>query len=75
MLTGKYSEFYKQICKYIPPEKIYTDELKTLAYGIDAGFYRLVPKIVIKASSEEEIIKILSLSKEFIGCIKIIKGI
>lgn len=64
MLSGKYTEFYNLISKHISKERIYTDELRTLAYGTDAGFYRLIPKIVIKARDEEEIIKIVTTAKE-----------
>jgi D-lactate dehydrogenase len=62
MLTGNYSVFYDEIKNIIPIKNIFTDDLRTLAYGTDAGFYRLIPKIVIKADSEEEIIKILNIS-------------
>ncbi len=64
MLTDKYSDFFNQISETISKDRIFTDELRTLAYGTDAGFYRLIPKIVIKANSEEEIITILTLAKK-----------
>ncbi len=38
----------------------YTDELRRLAWGTDAGFYRLVPKKVILSENEEEVRSILS---------------
>jgi len=63
MLNGKYSEFYNLVSSFIPEERLITDELRTLAYGTDAGFYRLIPQIIIKADTEEEIIKILAASK------------
>ncbi|MFN2355949.1 MAG: FAD-binding oxidoreductase, partial [Desulfopila sp.] len=37
---------------------------KTLAYGTDASFYRLVPKIVIQSDSEAEIREILAAAGE-----------
>jgi len=64
MLNVQYLKFYNHILKIIPAERIFTDELKTLAYGTDAGFYRLIPQIVIKAETEEEIVSILQYSKE-----------
>lgn len=64
MLTEKYSEFFNQISETISKDRIFTDELRTLAYGTDAGFYRLIPKIVIKANFEEEIINIVTLAKK-----------
>ncbi len=38
----------------------YTDDLRRLAWGTDAGFYRLVPKKVILSENEEEVRSILS---------------
>ena len=35
----------------VPDARVYTDPLRTLAYGTDASFYRLVPKIVVKVPS------------------------
>lgn len=45
---------------FIPLERIYTDELRTIAWGTDASEYRLTPKIVIRAKDEEEVSRILS---------------
>ena len=39
----------------IPPERLITDPLRLLAYGTDASLYRLIPKIVVKAESEQEV--------------------
>lgn len=61
MLSGKYSQFHKELLNFLPEDRIFTDELRTLAYGTDAGFYRLIPEVVIKAEWEEEIVKILKL--------------
>lgn len=55
MLTGKYSDLYDILVRQIDKARIYHDPLYTLAYGTDASFYRLVPKIVIKALDENEI--------------------
>ena len=51
MLEGNYRRFYNEISKNISEKFIYTDKLHTLAYGTDASFYRLLPKIVIKAQN------------------------
>ncbi|WP_321469406.1 FAD-binding and (Fe-S)-binding domain-containing protein [Halarcobacter sp.] len=64
MLEGKYQDFYKQISKQIDTKKIFTDKLHTLAYGTDASFYRLIPKIVIKTDTSKEVEDILKLSNE-----------
>jgi len=39
--------FLNQISQLIPSERIYTDAMRRLAWGTDAGFYRLIPQIVI----------------------------
>jgi len=59
MLTGKYKALYQQLTMAIDPKRIYHDPLHTLAYGTDASFYRLIPKIVIKAKDEKEVSLIL----------------
>ena len=59
MLSEKYSQFYDDLSTFIPVQRRFTDPLRTLAYGTDASFYRLIPKIVIKADSEAEVSRIL----------------
>ncbi len=59
MLTGKYSDLYDRLARQIDKKRIYHDPLYTLAYGTDASFYRLIPKIVIKTINENEISLIL----------------
>jgi D-lactate dehydrogenase len=61
-LSQKYMEFYEVISNIIPKNRIYTDPLKTVCFGHDASFYKLVPKIVIICNSSEEIREILFLS-------------
>jgi len=55
MITGKYEEYYKELLKRIPKERLMHDSLSTLAFGVDASFYRLIPKLVIKVHNEEEL--------------------
>lgn len=62
MLEKKYQNFYDEIIKKIKKEKIFTDKLHTLAYGTDASFYRLIPKIVIKTDNAKEVQDIIELS-------------
>jgi D-lactate dehydrogenase len=64
MLDTKYQEFYNQISTKLPKENIFTDKLHTLAYGTDASFYRLIPKIVIKTDNSKEVEEIIKLSNE-----------
>lgn len=54
--------FLQEAKQFIPQERIYTDELRRLAWGTDAGFYRLIPQIVIRSEREEEISRLLKLA-------------
>ena len=62
MLSGNYNRFYNELITFIPSARLITDPLRTLAYGTDASFYRLIPQIVIKADSEAEVSRILQAS-------------
>jgi D-lactate dehydrogenase len=53
--------FLKGITKFIPAERIYTDEMRRLAWGTDAGFYRLLPQIVIRSADEQEVSRLLAI--------------
>lgn len=59
MLSGKYKELYQQLTPVINPKRIFYDPLHTLAYGTDASFYRLIPKLVIKTLDEKEVSHII----------------
>ena len=62
MLESRYQKFYDEISTKISKDKIFTDKLHTLAYGTDASFYRLIPKIVIKTDNAKEVQDIIELS-------------
>ena len=47
--------FLNEISTFIPRKRIYTDELRRLAWGTDAGFYRMIPQIVIRSENEDEV--------------------
>jgi D-lactate dehydrogenase len=65
MLTGEYKKFYEEIQSDIEKSRLYTDDIRNLAYGTDAGFYRLTPKIVVRAQNEKEVTKALSLANKY----------
>ena len=62
MKQSNYMAFLQEAKQFIPQERIYTDELHRLAWGTDAGFYRLIPQIVIRSEGEEEISRLLKLA-------------
>lgn len=59
MLPEKYEIFHKKIAETISEKNIITDTLRTITYGTDASFYRLIPKIVINVENEKEVQLIL----------------
>ena len=58
--TRDYDALAARLAANVPPERLIRDPLRTLAYGTDASFYRLIPQIVIKADNEAEVIAILA---------------
>ena len=64
-MEQKYLNFKNDISQFIPSDRIYTDELRRFAWGTDAGFYRLVPRIVIRSMDEQEVSRILVTAKKF----------
>lgn len=59
-----YGTFLRKAERFIPRERIYTDELRRLAWGTDAGFYRLIPQMIIRSSNETEVSQLLKLSDQ-----------
>ena len=57
--------FLADLRQFIPSDRIYTDELRTLGWGTDASFYRQIPKVVIRSDGEEEISKIVKTCKKY----------
>lgn len=62
-LPKAYQEFYKEVTRFIPHQRVFIDPLYTLGFGIDASFYRLIPKVVVKVVSNEEMSEILKISQ------------
>lgn len=57
-----HSLFRKEISNFISKDRIYTDELRRFAWGTDAGFYRLVPQIVVRAKDEHEVARLMTVA-------------
>jgi len=58
-LSGEFQRFIQLIQLHIASERIITDPLRTLAYGTDASFYRLIPQVVVKVDNEQEVVELL----------------
>lgn len=65
MEKSNYMDFLREAYRFIPQERIYTDELRRLAWGTDAGFYRLIPQIIIRSKDEKEISRLLKLADSY----------
>jgi len=48
----------------LPGTRVITDPLRRLAYGTDASFYRLVPRVVLVVDSEAEVLGALAVCRE-----------
>ncbi|UVL08309.1 FAD-binding oxidoreductase [Pseudomonas rhodesiae] len=51
--------FLNDVAQLIPPNRRFDDPLSTLAFGTDASFYRLIPQLVIRVESEDEVVTLL----------------
>jgi len=56
------SAFLAAVERLIPQERRFDDPLSTLAFGTDASFYRLIPKLVIRVEAELEVVELLKLA-------------
>jgi len=57
-----YKSFLSELRKIVAHDRVYTDDLRLLTWGTDAGFYRMLPKIVVRSENESEVAQILALA-------------
>jgi D-lactate dehydrogenase len=55
-----YALLARSLAVVLPKARIATDRLRTLSYGTDASFYRLIPRIVVTVESEAEVIGVMA---------------
>ena len=58
------ANFNRKLGKIIPKGRRYTDPLRTLAWGTDAGFYRMIPQVVVRSKTEEEVSAVLKAAND-----------
>jgi len=63
MLPAPYDRVLAELQSVIPQSRLVTDPLRTLAYGTDASFYRLIPQIVALVETEEEVVRLLRITR------------
>jgi len=59
-LPPAYRRFWQEARAIVPSSALACDPVRTLAWGTDASFYRLVPKVVVKVRSEDEVVRLLA---------------
>ncbi|MBQ2032835.1 MAG: FAD-binding oxidoreductase, partial [Alistipes sp.] len=64
-MENRHLDFLNHIKSFIPSQRIYTDYLRRLAWGTDAGFYRLTPQIVVRSNEEQEVAEIIRAAARF----------
>ncbi|MBP1617541.1 MAG: 4Fe-4S ferredoxin [Bacteroidetes bacterium] len=65
MLPENYQQIRDEIGKVVDPKRIITNPLQLLAYGTDASFYRMIPKMVVQVHSEEEAVEVIRQANRF----------
>jgi D-lactate dehydrogenase len=64
-LPERWRRFHGAAARFLPPEALVCDPLRTLAFGTDASFYRLVPKLVVRVRTREEVQGLLAAARRF----------
>ncbi len=64
MLAEPYKALLERLSANIPQARLITDPLRTLAYGTDASFYRLVPELIVKVEDESETLAVIKACRE-----------
>jgi len=59
-LSAPYDTLLASVSSRIAADRLITGPLRLLAWGTDASFYRLVPKLAVVVESEEEMIFLLT---------------
>ncbi|WP_286233939.1 FAD-binding and (Fe-S)-binding domain-containing protein [Thalassotalea sediminis] len=60
--VNTFSTFLTALKGTLDDSQIITDKLQRYAFGTDASFYRLVPKLIIKIDNEQQLVDVMKLS-------------
>ena len=61
-LPPRYRQFHDAIRRFIDDSRIFCGRFETLQYGVDASFYRILPKLVVKVKTPQEVSEILQIA-------------
>jgi D-lactate dehydrogenase len=62
-LPEPHRRFFGEARRIVAQDRLFCDPLRTLAYGTDASFYRLVPKIVVRVRTIAEVQAVLAAAR------------
>jgi D-lactate dehydrogenase len=57
------SALIQALSRILPTRQVITDDLRRLAYGTDASFYRLIPEVIAVVENEEEVQALLQAAR------------
>jgi len=60
VLSAPYRHLQEELSAFLPSERLIVDPLRLLAWGTDASFYRLVPKLLVVVDDESELRRVLA---------------
>lgn len=63
-MDARYQEYVNRISAFVGAECIYTDDLRLLAWGTDAAFYRHIPQVVVRSHDEQQVSRLLAVAHE-----------
>lgn len=63
-MTDNYQQLIQQLGTLLDAGQIITDEAKRLAYGTDASFYRLIPRVVLRLHNQNQVIAVIRACSE-----------
>ena len=58
------SELIQHLRRHLPDNQVITDDLRRLAYGTDASFYRLIPQVIAFIESENDLETVLTAARQ-----------
>ncbi|WP_418139546.1 FAD-binding and (Fe-S)-binding domain-containing protein [Oceanimonas smirnovii] len=63
-MEARYQRLADELATFLPSERIISDPSLCLAYGTDASFYRLLPKLVLRLASQDEVVRVLAACRQ-----------
>ena len=57
--------FKAEVSTIVDKSRVYTDELRRLAWGTDAGFYKYMPQVILRSKDEGEVSAILKAASKY----------